>query len=627
MDRQFSMKLYQDKELRLYGRALLEHKINDYVLHEPSPENVALLGVKGSGKSTLLRTFFNLEKRKEYYNSAKVLATFISIPDTADSMKSFYSYLNMTLLEGLELVEMIDANLYDTLLESIAKKKNQVVAMSAEIDDAAMSSILRKTLDVLANNGIKPLFIFDDFEKFADSSKLKKSQYKFMRDLCNSQKISMLISTNQDLVRVSEEVRGSGFENVFFYEELRGIRERDTEEWISDAEEEYGFEWDDDIHEWIYNVSGGIPELILYAGETSYEMMESELTLDETEYTKKIYQKSWPLLKQWWDKMDEKEHAIMQDLCNGTSKDSRERDTLIKKGYLKDEGGIVSFCTPLLEMFTLEKMIEEPETNTLTESNSLIQLVREMINEGNLELAQKLEQMNSRISSLSETLQSMLEGLPERSEFYLTEEGELDFAKYSDAISSYLTSQLISADASQIKAEWNISDEVWDSFSAIRKNDCSMAYRMSNLVFRENIANLDYTPVMVMLGNFLEGTLNDRLLPVLRHYCPYEQVRVDNIPTNLINVNQPLMLGSFVYLLHKNSVRNALAASPNAVSQGVSINNLTSFKNKLVECHAIRNKGDHPGVITTYSDRNTFVANMFLHQQNMLKMMIRIGNL
>lgn len=114
-------------------------------------------------------------------------------------------------------------------MSQILEKKNKILSRCVEIDDATMESVLNKTIEVTKQFSLKILVVFDDFERFADSSKLKKAQYKFMRELANSDKISLFISTGQDLTKVSEEMKGSGFENIFRYEELRGIRAQDIE--------------------------------------------------------------------------------------------------------------------------------------------------------------------------------------------------------------------------------------------------------------------------------------------------------------------------------------------------------------------------------------------------------------
>ena len=45
------------------------------------------------------------------------------------------------------------------------------------------------------------------------------------------------------------------------------------------------------------------------------------------------------------------------------------------------------------------------------------------------------------------------------------------------------------------------------------------------------------------------------------------------------------------------------------------------FSRKLSECHRIRNKADHPGEITTAEDKSRFVADLFLGQNSMLRVM------
>ena len=95
---------------------------------------------------------------------------------------------------------------YDCLLNEIIKGKNKVIARSFEVDDATVEAILNKTIDIIQEKKLKLLLVFDDFEKFADATKVKRTQYKYMRDLANTGKISLFISTGKDLTKVSEEI-------------------------------------------------------------------------------------------------------------------------------------------------------------------------------------------------------------------------------------------------------------------------------------------------------------------------------------------------------------------------------------------------------------------------------------
>ena len=615
----------------LYGRSSLLMRIRDYVVDREMPENVAVLGARGAGKSALIRRAFCKSANRSYYEQGSVIVCVVSIPESTDNMKNFYSYLNTALLEGLDRLEEYDQKKYELLLAQIVDNKNKVLSRSVEVDEAIVSSIFNRNIDIIRNAGLKLLFVFDDFEKFANSSRLKKAQYKYMRELANSGKISLFIATRQDLTNVSAEVLGSGFENIFLYEELRGIRFEDIEDWALDAVKGTDIEFDDDILEWIEDVSGGIPEIISMAIELICELLSRKQSFDEGTYYKKLYPVVYPLMQKWWNDTEEIERILLKQMIEGAAEDSYSRDRLIKKGYLneKDSGEVV-FSTPLFEMFVLEEMVdEESEGNIPARSDveELRSLLKEIVLEANEGIEQKIENMNHRIYSIGNQLTAFIEELPSRSDFYQEKGDILDLDKYQDAISAYITNKLVEVKDEEVCAEWNIDKEIWDSFTGIRKNDCSMAYRLATLVFAEDIPDLDYTPVTVMLGNFLEGILNDRLAGVVKKYTPAAKIRKREGYCRVDDYNENMTIGAFSYIYTAENIAKKIMDDPRASALQLNRDRIESFGRKLAECMEIRNKADHPGEITTFQDKKKFLTNLFQGKNSMLCIMCRMSQL
>lgn len=148
------MHLFAPKHLgedvpKLYGRNSILAKIQDYIVDKEVPENIAILGVKGAGKTSLIKNAFCKAANKKYYEEAKVVVAFVSIPETTDSMKGFYSYLNMALLEGLDAVEEYDVGKYENIMTQVVEKKNKILSRSVEVDDATMEAVLNKTIEIV----------------------------------------------------------------------------------------------------------------------------------------------------------------------------------------------------------------------------------------------------------------------------------------------------------------------------------------------------------------------------------------------------------------------------------------------------------------------------------------------
>ncbi|MCI8389114.1 MAG: ATP-binding protein [Roseburia sp.] len=624
MRKLFAPAVSQKEALTLYGRKHFLAKIHDYMTDRQMPENVALLGVKGAGKSSVIRKAFGREENRRYYDEADIVVTFVSIPETTDSMKGFYSYLNTSVLEALDAVEEYDAGRYHALMEQIAQKKNQILARCVEVDDATMESVLNKTIGLIRDAGIKLLIVFDDFERFADSSRLKKAQYRYMRELANSGKISLFIATGQDLTKVSEEMKGSGFENIFTYEELRGIRLSDIEDWISDVMDGTDVEIDDEVTDWIGEISGGIPEIAAEAAELSCRLLAKGQNFDGNDWCKKLYPAVSPLMKTWWNYTDEAEHRIFADLIAGTSADSVNRDCLVKKGYLDEtDFGEVVFTTPLFEMYVLGELEnrEQAEAAGITgDAENLRTLLWEIVREANGTMEEKIERMDSRISDITDRLSAILCELPSKEDFYTRENGELDPDRYGEAIAAYISDKLTETNDDELCAAWNIDADTWHSFSDIRKNDCAMAYRLITFIFTEDIPGLDYTPVTVMLGNFLEGLLNDKVLRTLKQSLPDARVKMRHGGYGALKDYRGTMtIGGFVFLFRNEDVAGAIGRM--AKGPRPDARQMDDFSRKLSECHRIRNKADHPGEITTAEDKSRFVADLFLGQNSMLRVM------
>lgn len=147
-----------------------------------------------------------------------------------------------------------------------------------------------------------------------------------------------------------------------------------------------------------------------------------------------------------------------------------------------------------------------------------------------------------------------------------------------------------------------------------------MAYRLITFIFTEDIPGLDYTPVTVMLGNFLEGLLNDKVLRTLKQSLPDARVKMRHGGYGALKDYRGTMtIGGFVFLFRNEDVAGAIGRM--AKGPRPDARQMDDFSRKLSECHRIRNKADHPGEITTAEDKSRFVADLFLGQNSMLRVM------
>lgn len=453
-----------------------------------------------------------------------------------------------------------------------------------------------------------------------------------MRELANSGRISLYISTGQDLTKVSEEMKGSGFENIFTYEELRGIRSQDIEDWVWDVTDDTDVEFDDDCLEWIEEVSGGIPELVGEAAELAYRLLEQEEEFETESFTKKLYPIVYPLMKKWWMYTDNIEHCILGDMLAGKTENSINRDCLVKKGYLTEgDNGEVGFTSPMFRMYVEEELRKENDAESESrekaeeQTEDIRNLLTDIIKEANKEMREQIDTLEGNLSDIKEQLSLIQQDMPSKEDYYKEDSGELDLAKYEEAIVSYISDKLTTTNDQDICDEWKIEKEFWEKLSDIRRSDCALAYRLHKLVFAEKNAGLDYTPVTVMLGNFLEGMLNDCVLRTLKKRLPNVKVKQLNGSTcSLADFRGTMTIGGFSYIFKNEDVSSVICTIPKAKELRLSPAHISDFTRKLSECHTLRNKADHPGETTSFEDKKKFVENMFLGNNSMVSMMSKL---
>ena len=332
---------------QLYGRDKLILKLQNLIVTPRNiPENVAIIGVKGVGKTSLLSKLFSEEEKKKYYTDHKLLLSFVDIPETTEEMKDFYSYLYSSIMEGAYIINNFNSSEYEKIRNEITQEIERQKQLSpySSPDEATMDSIVRRTLDILNRHDLRVLFIIDNFEKLARSSRIKNAQYKYMRDLANNEKMSMFISSGQDLTKVSEEIKGSGFENIFRFVNIPGIDEYGIEDWF-EAEQ---LSNNEEVINKVLDLTGGVPELI----KIYMRLSEDNNKVDSDDFFDKMMIEAESLMKMWNEYIDEEEKNKLQEVLENNSTNSSIRDRLLMKGLLVEVNtNNIKFVTPLFEEY------------------------------------------------------------------------------------------------------------------------------------------------------------------------------------------------------------------------------------------------------------------------------------
>lgn len=621
------------EEIRLYGRGTTIRKIHDFILNNGRrPENIALLGVRGIGKSAVINDVFSDKQIRSYYTEGRIVAErMTAIPETAASMKDYYSYFYQTVIRGLMRIRSYDSGEFEKISARLKEEKENQMAFIPELDEAAGQALLESAIRIATKEfHLKLLIVIDDFENLAAVSGLKNAQYSFMRHLADNGLVSMFISTAQDLTKVSEEMRGSGFENIFTYIDMDPLDYEEIEWWLDDACAERNMRFSNNIIDWIEDISGGIPALVRDAANLAYEKNLRGEAFSEAEWTDELYEKVQPMMRLWWEYSYDNERKVLRSLAQGVFRESHTADNLIRKSYLKEDiSGRADFITPLFQRYVKELPEKAPEGE---EKSDFLEARLSEMQSMVTELSSNMNSLKSTIDDRFETLREQIESIP-RPEDYLSETGEVDLARYNQDIAQFLSAEPSEEEAKKIQEAWNISEDMWNRISPERLEDCCRAYRLMEQGFSRESENINYSPVTFQLGNFLEGVLNEHIVDALKLFIPEALVMVGstNIPVREFDpeAGTVLTIGAVKYALFNKRYRFHKEAGQSfyALDNNLNESILLSFRDKIEDCRLIRNKADHHGERTTYQDLQNFVGNMFFTEDSILNVLFRIESL
>ena len=102
------------KKVQLYGRRTWLNSLEDDLTIVDDLTNHALIGAEGFGKEAIIDALFSGNKRREYLEKNQILAVIIT-PKKSVTMKGFFSYLFISLMEKVEMLEEIDPKKYQEI--------------------------------------------------------------------------------------------------------------------------------------------------------------------------------------------------------------------------------------------------------------------------------------------------------------------------------------------------------------------------------------------------------------------------------------------------------------------------------------------------------------------------------
>ena len=350
--------LEKKEKIQLYGRKIWLNYLEKNLTNVEVPTNHALIGEEGFGKEAIIDALFSINKRIEYLKKNNILAVIIT-PKKSVDMKGFFSYLFLSLMEKIEMLEEIDPVKYQEICNAIQKKKTNIIRYSIDgtVDDAAAEIILDATLDILLNHDIKVVFVFKNFDKLAQQSRLGSQQYIKMRDLASvgnpddpdhGKLCTLFVTSSEKLSKISEDIVTSNLEGIFTeLRSLEPIRDEEVGKWINEVLDDTYDLWD--IEDWIFEECGGIPGVVEIAIELVKQCWSERIKFEAQLFSKKLQEKVEPLMKKWWEKVDDKELFLLRRMAKGEVFEvTAESRGILERGCLVLRNDVLVFVNAVL---------------------------------------------------------------------------------------------------------------------------------------------------------------------------------------------------------------------------------------------------------------------------------------
>ena len=629
--------LEKKEKVHLYGRRNWLNSLENDLTKVEVPINQALIGAEGFGKEAIIDALFSINKRIEYLKKNKVLAVIIT-PKKSVDMKGFFSYLFLSLMEKMEVLEEIDPIKYQKICDAVQKKKNDMIRWSMEgtIDDASAERILDATLDILLKNGIKVVFVFKNFDKLAQQSQLVSQQYIKVRDLAtvgnpddpdHGKLCTLFVTSSEKMSKISEDIATSNLEGIFTsLRSLEPIRDEDVGKWINQELDETYDLWD--LEDWILTESGGIPGIIEEAINIVKQCWEEKQEFETQLFSQKLQEKVEPLMKKWWDKVDDKELLLLRRMAKGeVIEATRESRGIMERGCLVLRNGVPVFVNAVFERYVKQQiaLLEEEESKQREKEEREHQIEEEKQKREEEEKKRQEEESREQREEIKEIkkmlLLSLLREMPSKKEFNEPEE-------FVQAVEKHTQLKFHEIGIEDLQEKFNISTEIWNGLSAALQNNLRDIYRLRVMIYNDDIRELDEdcSPIMAMIGKFLEGYLNNKVKNALIRVAPNVIVRPRKGQD--ITARKATYLGEFQYLLLDPNVQAKIEEHDKATELKLTANIITSLGNKLDKCRSRRNDADHQVRVVTYQNYDECFRMMFgKSDNNMMNVIHRISKL
>ncbi|MEJ2544524.1 MAG: adenylate/guanylate cyclase domain-containing protein, partial [Calditrichaceae bacterium] len=215
------------------------------------PQSVSVVGERRIGKSSLLSFIYNPTTRRQYLQE----------PD-----KYVFLFVDFQEKRGIDIPEFF-ATLYGCLIREF---NNQLeIKLNPDYDG------FRKIVQYLDGEGLKLIFVFDEFELITKNKNFGTEFYSYVRSLANNFNVAYLVSSGRNLQTMchSREISDSPFFNIFSNIRLGQFNIEDATELISVPSKRSGYPLDAYV-DTIIEFAGFYPFFIQMACAPFFEFLQ-----------------------------------------------------------------------------------------------------------------------------------------------------------------------------------------------------------------------------------------------------------------------------------------------------------------------------------------------------------------
>lgn len=352
-----------------YPSSFRQKEASELDKHIKNHHSVVLIGMKRVGISNFLRFFLNHEKIADTYIQDEIKPIFVQV-DLNDLIER-----NLSAFWTLLLTRIVDAVQYSAIAETDKSKARRLFVQSIQLKDHFFTlESVRKTLGMLAENGLSPVLFLLRFDRLSEVVTAEFfSNLVGLRDSLKG-KMSYVFTSFRPLDQLAPSVFTRQHLNLFSRDMyLPPTSSADMDSILSTLEAEYHVTFTESTRRALLDIAGGYVQYMQLATillHTTKDIPESKnellnlLTRDE-----QIMLQSEEL----FESLTKKEKEVLLSITQGNAPSEENRkiaEYLWNTGMLKDTGK--TLFSPLFDEYVSRLSVTPGNGKEFTKKEHLL---------------------------------------------------------------------------------------------------------------------------------------------------------------------------------------------------------------------------------------------------------------